>query len=537
MRAVTYDGPYRVKVRDRPEPRIEHPQDGIVRVTAAAICGSDLHLLHGLVPDTRIGSVFGHEFVGIVEETGPQVEGVQKGDRVMLPFQIFCGGCYFCARGLTSYCDSTNPATDATGGIYGYSHTTGGYDGGQAEYVRVPFIGVDAEKLPDDVEDLDALPITDAFTTGYQAAEMCGLRGGEAVLVLGCGPVGLFSMWSAWAMGAGRVIAVDHVDYRLDFARDWLGVETLDLREVDLVTAVKEMTEGRGADATIDAVGCEAAGSARHRALGIYAKLEAGSPHALNLAIHATRKGGTISVVGVYGPPFTGVDIGTYMNKAQTMRTGQTSVKRYMPHLLEHVREGRIQPRRVFTHCLPLEQAPRGYRAFARKRDRCIKVALLPATGPAGAGAVRRQSQSGEGGLQPGASPSYRGIDLDLARRPGVPMMRPDPRPLPHARFPPERQRGEPASPTHGRPGKPVPPVFGTAVPLRGLSGAVRRLAYRYPDHLTRHWYLKMLGDRVESWERSARRYLAFALPAAMGAALVKRGLRAAGRGRRVRRL
>jgi threonine dehydrogenase-like Zn-dependent dehydrogenase len=378
MRALTYDGPYRVKVRDKPEPRIEHPQDGIVRVKTAAICGSDLHLLHGLVPDTRIGSTFGHEFTGVVEEAGPGVQGVRPGDRVMLPFQIFCGGCYYCTRGLTACCESTNPATDAGTGIYGYSHTMGGYDGGQAEYVRVPFIAVDAEKIPDDVEDLDALTITDAFSTGYQAAEMCGLEGGETVLVLGCGPVGLFSMWSAWAMGAERVIAVDKEEYRLQFAREWLGVETLNFEELDLVTTVKGMTDGRGADATIEAVGCEAAGSPVHRAAGIYGKLEAGSAQALNLAIHATRKGGTISLIGAYGPPWNAVDVGTFMNKCQTIRTGQASVKRYMPHLLEHVRASRIRPQKVFTHRLPLDRAPEGYHTFAQKKDGCIKVALFP---------------------------------------------------------------------------------------------------------------------------------------------------------------
>jgi threonine dehydrogenase-like Zn-dependent dehydrogenase len=366
MRALTYEGPYRVAVRNKPDPRIEHPQDGIVRVTSAAICGSDLHILHGLVPDTRIGTTFGHEFVGIVEEVGPGAVGVKRGDRVMLPFQIFCGSCFYCTRGLSACCENTNPATDAGTGIYGYSHTMGGYDGGQAELV------------PEDVSDLDALPITDAFTTGYQAAEMCDLRGGETVLVLGCGPVGLFAMWSAWAMGAGRVIAVDLEDYRLEFAKSWFGVETLNFKDLDLVTTVKGMTEGRGADATIEAVGCEAAGSPIHRALGVYAKLEAGSPQALNTAIHATRKGGIISLIGVYGPPFTGVDIGTFMNKCQTMRTGQASVKRYMPHLLEHVRAGRIQPSKVFTHRMSLEDAPHAYHMFARKHDGCIKVALSP---------------------------------------------------------------------------------------------------------------------------------------------------------------
>jgi len=378
MRALTYDGPYRVAVRNKPLPRIEHPQDGIVKVTAAAICGSDLHLLHGLVPDTRIGFTFGHEFVGTVEEVGPNAKGVKRGDRVMLPFQIFCGGCFYCQRGLTSCCESTNPATDAACGVYGYSHTTGGYDGGQAEYVRVPFIGVDAEKIPEDVSDLDALPLTDAFTTGYQAAEMCQLLGGETVLVLGAGPVGLFAAWSAWAHGAGRVIVVDKEDYRLQFARDWLGVETFNFMEHDVVTMVKGMTNDRGADATIEAVGCEAAGSPFHRAFGVIGKMEAGSPQAMNFAIHATRKGGIISMIGVYGPPAVGVDLGTFMNKAQRINTGQASVKRYMPHLLEHVRQGRIQPSRIFTHKVPLDRAPDMYHTFAQKKDGCIKVALLP---------------------------------------------------------------------------------------------------------------------------------------------------------------
>jgi threonine dehydrogenase-like Zn-dependent dehydrogenase len=378
MRALTYQGPYRVSIKNKPDPKIEHPQDGIVRVTAAAICGSDLHLLHGLVPDTRVGHTLGHEFTGIVEELGSQAQGVDKGDRVMVPFNIFCGSCYFCSRGLTSCCENTNPATDAGCGIYGYSHTMGGYDGGQAEYVRVPFIGVDAEKIPESVDDLDALPTTDAMATGYQAAEMCHLEGGETVLVLGCGPVGLFAMESAWLMGAGRVIAVDHLDYRLEFARKWAGVETLNFKEVDVVTTIKGMTEDRGADATIEAVGCEAEGSQVHRLLGVRLKMEAGSPEALNFAIHATRKGGTISLIGTYGPPYTGVDIGTFMNKAQTMRTGQCSVKRYMPRLLEHIQAGRIRPSEVFTHRLSLENAPEGYRTFDHKLDGCIKVALLP---------------------------------------------------------------------------------------------------------------------------------------------------------------
>jgi threonine dehydrogenase-like Zn-dependent dehydrogenase len=272
----------------------------------------------------------------------------------------------------------TNPGTDAAAGVYGYGHLTGGYEGGQAEYVRAPFIAVDAEKIPDDMDDLAVLPLTDALATGYFAAEMCDLAGGETVVVYGAGPVGLFAMRSAWLMGAGRVIAVDEVDYRLDFARRWARVETLNFREVDLITTIKGMTDDRGADCSIDAVGCEAAGSAVQRAAGVYGKLQGGSTVAFNWCVHGTRKGGTISIVGVYGPPFAAFDFGTSMNKQHTIRAGQCPVKRYMPHLLEHVRAGRIDTKSIFTHRLPLERAPEGYHMFAQKRDGCIKVALLP---------------------------------------------------------------------------------------------------------------------------------------------------------------
>jgi threonine dehydrogenase-like Zn-dependent dehydrogenase len=378
MRALTYQGPYRVKVEDKPDPRIEHPQDAILRVTAAAVCGSDLHLLHGLVPDTRVGSTFGHEIVGIVEEVGPEVRGVKKGDRLVVPFNISCGACWYCQRGLTACCESTNPNSDVACGVYGYSHTTGGYDGGQAEYVRVPFADVGPMIAPDDMEDVDLAALTDALPTGYQAAEMCDLKGGETVVVFGCGPVGLFAMRSAWLLGAGRVLAVDHVGYRLEFARRWAGAEPLNFDEVDVITTVKGMTDERGADCAIDAVGVEASGKTMQRVVGVYAKLVGGAATALNWCFHATRKGGRISVVGVYGPPFALVDFGTAMNKCQTIRTGQCSVKRYMPQLLEHVRAGRIAAREVFTHRFPLARAAEAYHVFAQKRDDCIKPLLLP---------------------------------------------------------------------------------------------------------------------------------------------------------------
>lgn len=378
MKALTYDGPFHMKIRDKPFPRIEHPQDAILKVTAAAICGSDLHLLHGLVPDTRVGTTFGHEIVGVIEETGPQCTGLKQGDRVMLPFQIFCGGCHFCQRGMTTSCENTNPAADVACGAYGYSHTTGGYEGGQAEYVRVPFADVDAEPIPEDLSDLDALPLTDVAPTGYQAAEMCDLRGGETVVVFGCGPVGLYAMRAAWMMGAERVIAVDAVDYRLDFAREWAGVETIDFREEDPIVGIKERTEGRGAHAVIEAVGVEAAGSGPQRLAGVYGKMVGGSAIALNWCFHAARKTGTVSVVGVYGPPFALVDFGTAMNKQLTIRTGQASVKRYMPHLIEHMRAGRLDADAIFTHRLPLDEGPGAYHTFAQKKDDCIKVVLFP---------------------------------------------------------------------------------------------------------------------------------------------------------------
>jgi threonine dehydrogenase-like Zn-dependent dehydrogenase len=378
MRAVTYERPYHISVQHKPDPRIEHPQDAILRVTCAAVCGSDLHLLHGLVPDTRVGSTFGHEIVGTVEEVGPAVQGIARGDRLAVPFNIACGSCWYCQRGLTACCESTNPASDVACGVYGYSHTTGGYDGGQAEYVRVPFADVGPMKIEDGLSDEELVVLTDALPTGYQAAEMCNLKGGETVLVFGCGPVGLFAQRSAWLLGAGRVIAVDNVPYRLEFARRWAKSETIDFDRQDVIATIKAMTEDRGADASIEAVGCEAAGSPMQRALGVHAKTVAGSSVALNWCFHATRKGGTVSVVGVFGPPWNLVDFGTAMNKCQTIRTGQCSVKRYMPHLLEHVRERRIDPRPLITHRYPLDAASDAYHTFAQKRDGCIKPVLLP---------------------------------------------------------------------------------------------------------------------------------------------------------------
>jgi threonine dehydrogenase-like Zn-dependent dehydrogenase len=379
MQAMVYDGPYRVRVGTKPDPVIEHPNDAIIRVTRSAICGSDLHLLHGFITDTRVGCTFGHEFAGVVEEVGPSVRTLKPGDRVVVPFNISCGTCFYCKRGLTANCECTNPNSEMAAGVYGYSHTTGGYEGGQAQYVRVPFADVGPMKIPDDMEEEEVLFLSDILPTGYQGAEMANIQPGDTVVVFGAGPVGLFAMKSAWLLGAGRVIAVDHLDYRLDFARRYAQVETLNFKdEPDIILKLKDMTEGRGPDSCVDAVGLEAEGDKLHTLLGVKLKMEAGSPTAINWSIQAARKGGTVSIIGVYGPPWNMVAIGTAMNKGLTLRMNQCNVKRYMPHLLEHIRAGRIDAKGIITHRFPLAEIPRAYELFEKKRDGCIKCVLLP---------------------------------------------------------------------------------------------------------------------------------------------------------------
>jgi S-(hydroxymethyl)glutathione dehydrogenase/alcohol dehydrogenase len=262
MQAMVYRGPYKIRVEEKDVPPIEHPNDAIVRVTRAAICGSDLHLYHGMMPDTRVGMTFGHEFIGVVETVGPSVQNLSPGDRVMVPFNIFCGSCFFCARGLYSNCHNVNPNATAVGGIYGYSHTCGGYDGGQAEYVRVPFADVGPSLIPDWMDDDDAVLLTDALATGYFGAQLGDIVEGDVVIVFGAGPVGLFAAKSAWLMGAGRVIVIDHLEYRLEKARTFAHAETYNFTEYDdIVVHMKRITDHLGADVAIDAVGAEADGN------------------------------------------------------------------------------------------------------------------------------------------------------------------------------------------------------------------------------------------------------------------------------------
>jgi threonine dehydrogenase-like Zn-dependent dehydrogenase len=378
---MSYRGPYQIRTVQKPTPEIEHPNDAIIRVTRAAICGSDVHIYHGLVPDTRVGSTFGHEFTGIVEEIGSSVKNLKVGDHVLVPFNISCGSCFFCSKELFGNCHSTNPNSTVAAGIYGYSHTTGGYDGGQAEYVRVPFADVGPMKIPAGMDEEDALLLTDVFPTGYQAAEMGEIKAGDTVVVFGAGPVGLMAAKSAWFFGAGRVIVVDHLDYRLEFAQKFANCETINFMEVDdIVVHIKKLTDWLGADVCIDAVGCEAVGDKFQHLSGVKLKLQAGSATAIDWAISSVRKAGNVSIVGVYGPPFNFVPIGTALNKGLTLRMNQANVKRYLPRLIEHVQEGHIKPSDIITHRLPLEEVAHGYEMFARKQDNCIKTVLIPST-------------------------------------------------------------------------------------------------------------------------------------------------------------
>ncbi|WP_396656639.1 zinc-dependent alcohol dehydrogenase [Microbacterium sp.] len=379
MRAMTYRGAYKLRVEDKPDPVIEHPNDAIVRVELAAICGSDLHLYHGMMPDTRIGHTFGHEFVGTVEEVGSSVQSISVGDRVMVPFNIYCGSCFFCARGLYSNCHNVNANATAVGGIYGYSHTSGGYDGGQAERVRVPFADVGPSVIPDDIDSEDALMLTDAFSTGYFGAQLADIADGDTAVVFGAGPVGLAAARSCWLMGAGRVIVVDHLDYRLRKAEQFSFAETVNFGALDdIVRVLKQSTDGLGADVAVDAVGAEADGHVLQHVTSAKLKLQGGSPVALNWAIDSVRKGGTVSVMGAYGPLFSAVKFGDAMNKGLTIRTNQAPVKRQWPRLLEHIRAGYLKPSDLITHRFPLDHIAEGYHIFSAKLDDIIKPVISP---------------------------------------------------------------------------------------------------------------------------------------------------------------
>ena len=378
MLAMNYRGPGRVRIGRKPMPEILHPQDAIVRVTRACICGSDLHLYHGNVPDTRVGTTFGHEFTGVVEELGSEVRNLKVGDQVLVPFNIACGRCVFCRQGLFGNCHESNPQATAVGGIYGYSHTAGGYDGGQAEYVRVPYADVGPTIIPTGMDLDDAVLLTDVVPTGYQAAEMGGIQLGDTVVVFGAGPIGIMAARCAWLFGAGRVIVIDQLEYRLEFAKNYAQCEVYNFRSMDdPVLFIKKLTDNLGADVCIDAVGAEAAGSAMQTITGRKLLLQAGSATALQWAINSVKKGGIVSIVGVYGPTGNLIPIGNVVNKGISIRANQTSVKRLLPRLIEHVQNGVLNPKELITHRIPLSEVSDAYRIFSDKLDGCIKPLLL----------------------------------------------------------------------------------------------------------------------------------------------------------------
>jgi len=383
-------GPNTVEVENVPDPKILDDRDAIVRVTSTAICGSDLHLVDGYVPTMKRGDIMGHEFMGEVVEKGGGVTNLNVGDRVVVPFPISCGGCWSCQNGLFSLCENSNPNARLaekmfgfpTAGIFGYSHLTGGFAGGQAEYVRVPFADVGPIKIENGISDESVLFLSDILPTGYMGAEFCEIKGGEVIAVWGAGPVGQFAAASAQMLGAERVILIDRFDYRLRIARENLGVETLDYETVDSVPeALKELTGGRGPDACIDAVGLEA-----HYHGPAYAydrvkqamRLESERPFALREAIMSCRNGGIVSVIGVYGGLVDKFPIGAVMNRGLTIKSGQCHVQRYMRPLLGRILNGEIEPTFIVTHKLPLSEATRGYDIFKNKKEDCLKVVLKP---------------------------------------------------------------------------------------------------------------------------------------------------------------
>lgn len=389
MKAVCWYGSGDVRVETVPEPRILNPRDAIVKVTLAAICGSDIHLYDGCIPTMRKGDILGHEFMGEVVEIGSEVKQLRPGDRVVVPFTIACGQCFFCTRKLWSLCDNSNPnawmAEKVYGyspaGLFGYSHMLGGYAGGQAEYVRVPFADVGPIKIPASLRDEQVLFLSDIFPTGYMAAENCHIQPGDTVAVWGCGPVGQFAIRSAYMLGADQVIAIDRIPERLQMAKAQGEATVLDYQEVDVSEALKDLTAGRGPDACIDAVGMEAHGTSLDAVydqtkMALY--LATDRLHALRQAIQTCRKGGTVSIPGVYGGFLDKVPLGAAFAKGLTLKMGQTHVHRYLHPLLGRIERGDIDPAFVITHRLRLEEAPHGYAIFRDKKDYCIKIVLQP---------------------------------------------------------------------------------------------------------------------------------------------------------------
>jgi threonine dehydrogenase-like Zn-dependent dehydrogenase len=390
MQALCWHGTEDVRVETVPDPTLLNTRDAIVKVTSTAICGSDLHIYDGYIPTMQAGDILGHEFMGEVVDVGSAIKSLRPGDRVVVPFTICCGGCAFCQQQLWSLCDNSNPnaywAEEVYGhsgaGLFGYSHLYGGFAGGQAQYVRVPFADVAPFKVDGGLTDEQVLFLSDIFPTAYMAAENCQIQPGDCVAVWGCGPVGQLAIKSAWLLGAGRVFALDRVPERLAMARDQGPAETLDFDDARVVEKLKELTGGRGPDACIDAVGMEAHGQsswlARYDRVKQALRLETDRPTGLRQAIMACRKGGTVSIPGVYGGVIDKFPIGVAFAKGLTFKMGHTHVPKYTELLLRMIREGRIDPSFIVTHRLPLAQGPAAYRLFREKQDGCIKVVLDP---------------------------------------------------------------------------------------------------------------------------------------------------------------
>jgi threonine dehydrogenase-like Zn-dependent dehydrogenase len=390
MRAACWEGKRNVKVETVPDPRILNQRDAVVRITSTAICGSDLHLYNGFVPTMERGDILGHEFMGEVVEVGAGVKNLAVGDRVVVPFPIACGNCSMCQRDLFSLCENSNPNQwmarklwgHSPAGIYGYSHLTGGYAGGQAEYARVPFADVGPLKVPSGLADEQVLFLSDIFPTGYMGAEMCDIKPGDIIAVWGAGPVGQFAIASARLLGAERVIAIDRFPYRLQMARDKAGAtDVINYEDTSVTEVLLELTAGRGPDACIDAVGMEAHG---HHPMYAYDRakqalmLETDRPLALREAVLSCRNGGIVSVIGVYGGFIDKFPLGAAFNKGLTLRLGQTHTHRYMRPLLERIQAGEIDPSFVISHRMRLDEAPRGYEIFQKKEECCTKVVLTP---------------------------------------------------------------------------------------------------------------------------------------------------------------
>ena len=389
MKALTWHGKGDMRCETVPDPTIQHPRDAIIKVTACAICGSDLHLYDGVMPGMEKGDVIGHEAMGEVVEVGSENKKLKIGDRVVVPFTISCGECFFCKNGFFSGCENSNPNAEAASklwghspaGLFGYSHLLGGYPGGQAEYLRVPYADVGPAVVPAGMTDEQALFLSDIFPTGYMGAEFCQIKGGETIAVFGCGPVAQFSIRSAFLLGAERVIAIDTVPERLQMARD-AGAITIDFMKEDVYDRIQELTHGRGADACIDAVGTEAHTAASFDSMidrfKTAAYLGTDRPHVLRQCINNTRNFGIVSVIGVYGGLVDKIPLGSAINRGLTFKMSQTSVQFYLPKLMKMIEDGKIDPSFVITHRAKLEDGPGLYETFRDKKDGCIKVVLQP---------------------------------------------------------------------------------------------------------------------------------------------------------------